>query len=83
MINIIKYMTFSIRKSLNSINNRFDNFRIESDVYNANTSFIYNMKGWLNQIVDPRIVMQTGELNSNVLLHEFGHAIRRENSFSK
>ncbi len=64
-----------ILKNLDSINNRFDNFRIESDVYNANTSFIYNMKGWLNQIVDPRIVMQTGELNSNVLLHEFGHAL--------
>lgn len=64
-----------ILKNLDSINNRFDNFRIELDAYNVNTSFIYNMKGWLNQIVDPRIVMKTGELNSNVLLHEFGHAL--------
>lgn len=60
----IKQIILNIEK----INNKYENFRIESDLYDVNSSFIASVN-------DPRIILKSQDVNPSIILHEFGHAL--------
>ncbi len=62
-----------ILKNLDIMTNRFDNFRVELN--DSLTAFVYPIKSFMSQLIDPHILMTSSQLNSEVFFHEFGHAI--------
>ncbi len=44
--------------------NRFDNFRVELN--DSLTAFVYPIKSFMSQLIDPHILMTSSQLNSEV-----------------